>query len=363
MLRRFLGTLGLAVLALAASAASLRAQESAPGDWYIGAEGGWTNLGGGNLGGTAFSTVRVPGPRGTTRVVPAFASETWDNGYNVGGRVGYHWGSWRFEEEFRHQHNDLGDLTVVSLPGTTGSGHRDADAIMTNVIYDLDIRWPITPHLGFGIGAVDIHDTLNGSAPGFQASSSAWEFGYQAIAGIRYMLAPAWAVDLDYRYFRTTTPTFRTASGLSYSSPYQTHNVLLSLTWLFNLPGPPPPAPAAMPAPPPPVPERVFIVFFDWDKDAITADGLAVIQQAADAYKTGVVVQVQVAGYADRSGSSSYNQRLSERRANNVAKALASLGVPQDQMAISGHGENDNRVPTADGVREPQNRRVEITLP
>ena len=68
-------------------------------------------------------------------------------------------------------------------------------------------------------------------------------------------------------------------------------------------------------------------------------------------------------GYTDRSGSPGYNQRLSERRANNVAKALAALGVPPAQMVVSGRGENDNRVPTADGVREPQNRRVEIVEP
>jgi outer membrane protein OmpA-like peptidoglycan-associated protein len=74
-------------------------------------------------------------------------------------------------------------------------------------------------------------------------------------------------------------------------------------------------------------------------------------------------VQIQVTGYTDRSGSPGYNQRLSERRANNVAKALAGLGVPPNQMAVSGRGENDNRVPTAPGVREPQNRRVEIVFP
>jgi len=44
-----------------------------------------------------------------------------------------------------------------------------------------------------------------------------------------------------------------------------------------------------------------------------------------------------------------------------VAKAMASLGVAPSQMVVSGRGENDNRVPTAPGVREPQNRRVEIT--
>jgi outer membrane protein OmpA-like peptidoglycan-associated protein len=117
-----------------------------------------------------------------------------------------------------------------------------------------------------------------------------------------------------------------------------------------------------MPAPPPAAP-KVFIVFFDWDKDTITPEGQQVVQQAADAYKSGAPVQIQVTGYTDRSGSPGYNQRLSERRANNVAKALVRLGVPQNQMSVSGRGENDNRVPTADGVREPQNRRVEITTP
>ena len=74
-------------------------------------------------------------------------------------------------------------------------------------------------------------------------------------------------------------------------------------------------------------------------------------------------MQIQVTGYTDRSGSPGYNQRLSERRANNVARAMAALGVPKSQMAVSGRGENDNRVPTAPGVREPQNRRVEIVSP
>ena len=102
-------------------------------------------------------------------------------------------------------------------------------------------------------------------------------------------------------------------------------------------------------------------MFFDWDRDTITPEGMSIIQAAANAFKSGAPVKIMVTGYTDRSGSAGYNQRLSERRANNVAKALASLGVPKTQMAVSGRGENDNRVPTADGVREPQNRRVEIT--
>ena len=136
----------------------------------------------------------------------------------------------------------------------------------------------------------------------------------------------------------------------------------VALNYHFGAPPPPPPAPAAMPMAPPAAP-RVFIVFFDWDKDRITPEGMGIIDQAAAAYKSGAPVQIQVTGYTDRSGSPGYNQRLSERRANAVATALERLGVPRSDMVVAGRGENDLRVPTPDGVREPQNRRVEIVFP
>ena len=104
-------------------------------------------------------------------------------------------------------------------------------------------------------------------------------------------------------------------------------------------------------------------MFFDWDKYNITPEGMQIIQLAANHYKSGGRVQIQVTGYTDTSGSAGYNQRLSERRANAVATALERLGVPRSDMVVAGRGENDLRVPTADGVREPQNRRVEILFP
>jgi OOP family OmpA-OmpF porin len=153
-------------------------------------------------------------------------------------------------------------------------------------------------------------------------------------------------------------------NGTTYKSGYDTHNLMASLVYRFGPPPAPPPiaAPPALPAAPV-VQRKVFLVFFDWDKSTITADGMGVIRQAADAFRSGAPVKIQVTGFADRSGSPGYNQRLSERRANAVAAALSRLGVPRSEMMVSGRGENDNRVPTADGVREPQNRRVEIVFP
>jgi len=118
---------------------------------------------------------------------------------------------------------------------------------------------------------------------------------------------------------------------------------------------PPPPPPPPPPAQPPP-----YLVFFDWNSAVVGPSGREVIALAAQAFKAGAPVTVQVTGFTDTSGSADYNQRLSERRANAVAAVLVQDGVPQTNLVVTGRGENDLRVPTPNGVREPQNRRVEI---
>jgi len=121
-------------------------------------------------------------------------------------------------------------------------------------------------------------------------------------------------------------------------------------------PAPPPPAAAA----PPPPPQHNFTVFFDWNKANLTPEANQIVEAAAATFKAGPPVPVEVIGHTDTSGSPAYNQKLSERRAQVVANALAQAGVPQGSMSVSGRGENDLKVPTPNGVREPQNRRTEI---
>ncbi|HZE47164.1 MAG TPA: OmpA family protein [Xanthobacteraceae bacterium] len=345
MRKRYMLGAGVA-LAMAfswAAQAQLFVMPSGPGALYFGIEGGWTHLEdtSNKLGGIGFK-------------------QRFDEGFNAGARAGYEWGPLRFEEEFNFGSNKDTRLSILGA-NVPISGQRNRYAIMTNAIYDFTLGWPITPHLGVGIGAVNLRDSMS-TKPPFAvtlASNSQWEFGYQAIAGIRYNINPALAFDLDYRYLATTDPTFRTVTGAKYKSEYSTHNVVASLSVRFGAPPPAPPAP-----PPPPILARkVFLVFFDWDRDTITPEGRAIIAQAADAWRAGGNVTIQVTGYTDASGSAGYNQRLSERRANNVANALAQSGVPRQAMVVSGRGKNDQRVPTADGVREPQNRRVEIVFP
>src|SRR5204862_7881416 len=117
----------------------------------------------------------------------------------------------------------------------------------------------------------------------------------------------------------------------------------------------PPPAPAAAAAP-------SFMVFFDWDRSDLSAQALQTLRQVAAAYKQRGSARVTATGHADRSGPESYNMALSLRRASAVKDALVREGVPATAINVIGRGESQPLVQTADGVREPQNRRVEIVM-
>jgi len=130
-----------------------------------------------------------------------------------------------------------------------------------------------------------------------------------------------------------------------------------------RLGGSTPVAAAPAPAPAPALaPKKNFLVFFDFDRSNITADAARVIDEAASVAKAGNVARVQLTGHTDRSGSDQYNMALSLRRGEAVKQALIARGIPANSISIIGRGESQPLVPTADGVREPQNRRVEILL-
>jgi outer membrane protein OmpA-like peptidoglycan-associated protein len=140
------------------------------------------------------------------------------------------------------------------------------------------------------------------------------------------------------------------------------HSALLGVRYNFGAPRPAPVV-AAQPAPPPPREiARTYLVFFDWDRADLTDRARQIIAQAATNSRTAGVTRVEVAGHADRSGTPQYNQRLSQRRAEVVAAELVRQGVNRGDIGVTAFGESRPLVPTADGVREPQNRRVEIVL-
>ncbi len=122
--------------------------------------------------------------------------------------------------------------------------------------------------------------------------------------------------------------------------------------------------PQAITAPPPapPMQSASYMVFFDWDHSDLSQQALATISQAAEAFKSTGQTRITATGHTDTSGPDNYNMALSLRRANAVKNALVNDGVPATAISVIGKGEHDLLVPTADGVREPQNRRVVIDL-
>ncbi len=116
----------------------------------------------------------------------------------------------------------------------------------------------------------------------------------------------------------------------------------------------------APPTPPPQV--ATYMVFFDWDRSDLSAQAMSTIQQAAAAFKTSGQTRITAIGHTDTSGPPDYNMALSLRRATVVKTALLRQGVMETSIVTIGRGEDGLMVQTGDGVREPQNRRVEIVI-
>jgi len=245
----------LSVASLSLAAATLAAAPGARAQYYVGIQGGWTGLEG-----TKSSITGTNPVTGTTTTLPI--DHSFNDGFNVGARLGYQFGPLRLEGEYSFREN-TSNATVL---GSKVSGTLSSNTVMFNGIYDFSVGWPVTPHIGLGLGGASLDGNFNSPTLGYRSRTSDVVFAYQAIAGVRYPMAPNLALDLDYRYRGTsdvnfTTNTF-TVGGVTFpsrklSGSGNTHNFVASLTWLFAAPSPPPPAaipPAPMPPPPPPPP-------------------------------------------------------------------------------------------------------------
>ena len=113
---------------------------------------------------------------------------------------------------------------------------------------------------------------------------------------------------------------------------------------------------------PPDVKAGPFTVYFAFDSADLDDAAAKVVAKIADSQRRTSASVVITAGHTDRAGSASYNTSLSKRRAEAVARALNGADVSRDNMVVEFFGENRPAVPTDDGERRPENRRVEIYL-
>ncbi len=233
------------------------------------------------------------------------------------------------------------------------------------------------PYVGVGAGYQwDRLSNLRIYSPGGPSLTSndrRGAFAYQAILGTAVPLGyTGLALTIEYRFMGQLSRNFDTAAFSATGVPIATgriklgndfnHALLVGFRYTFGVTPPaPPPAPAPIAAPAP-APARSYLVFFDWDKATLTDRARMIIREAAENSRRVQYTQLEVNGYTDTSGTARYNQGLSIRRAENVAAELVRDGVPRNVIAIRGFGETHLLVPTANGVREPQNRRVEIII-
>ncbi|GHU03576.1 membrane protein [Alphaproteobacteria bacterium] len=288
------------------------------------------------------------------------------------GHVGYGWGSFRVEGElgYRYSKADTGKISHSYGSGKyDSSGSIRATTLMLNALYDFDTGTPWTPYIGAGVGgawleASSINAGMVTSGSLAKIDDSDLVFAWQGIVGVSYAFTNALSIKADYRTLGTTSAEYKIKNPVSFDKfedSYAAHSLLVGFTYKFNAPADP--APAAKPAPAQQaVIAKSYLVFFDFDKADITPEARSIIGQAANAAKAEKATAINLVGHTDATGSVTYNLALSLRRANAVKDALITLGVPANEISVVGKGKSDPLVPTADGVREPQNRRVQILL-
>lgn len=111
----------------------------------------------------------------------------------------------------------------------------------------------------------------------------------------------------------------------------------------------------------PPAPQH-FVLFFRFDSEELTDDSRRLVQDVLSTVKQRPDPEVVAIGHTDTMGTPTSNVELGLRRANAVRAILIDAGLPAASIAVRSHGEGALLVHTADGVVEPRNRRVEITV-
>jgi len=355
------------------------------GELYFGGTAGVSLTSDADVAGTGINTSIDfdPGP-----IAVIAAGYKFDNGF-------------RGELELAGRWND-----VESVGSTSSSGDTAAYSGMLNALYDIKIEGPITPYVGAGLGIARIDDNSVSPIGGSSVSDDDTALAYQAILGISYDLSESMALTADYRYFASDDLSLTTASSVAVEQEYSSHAILVGLRLELGGGGDAMPAPSSEVITPPvtdstqiaatsqpdaetPVeqdnaaasassemaqiatasaattPEfpRAYRILFDWDKETLGLAAQEIVSAVAMNAQEGEIIRIKAIGHADRSGTADYNATLSRKRAETVKRMLIEMGLPEDQIMIDWRGENEPVVATDDGVRERQNRRVEIVFP
>jgi outer membrane protein OmpA-like peptidoglycan-associated protein len=289
-------------------------------------------------------------------------------------------------------------------------GRVQVSALMANFYKDLpfDAAGRFVPYVGAGVGIAKVRgefDNVTGAQAQTDASINSGIAGplpyriyvsnddyapaFQGLAGVKLAISETVGLNIGYRYMQTGEYEY---DGFVNNEPaelqgeFRSHEAMVGLRWEFGaretVAAAPTPVVRAEPrtktcldgtvvnvnAPCPEIEEEDAltpaelrtVVYFDFDRADLTPAARSLLQRRAREAQSVDLITVMVAGNTDTSGSSAYNERLSARRGAVVREALVSYGVSADKIEVRALGESNLAKPTADGVREPLNRRTEI---
>jgi opacity protein-like surface antigen len=205
------------VLASAIAAAALLAARPASAQLEPPGPGGYLALSGFFLGltDTEFRDITAGG---VERDLEA------DDGWGIGLMLGFRSGTGlRVEGELTYRHNDLDRFNAAAGPLAL-SGEVYSIALMGNAYFEPELRVPIQPYIGAGLGGAQValdEDSLD-------ADDDDFVLAYQAMAGLVFKFGPASGIFAGYRYFATDDPAIQGTD-----IEYRTHNLEVGLRFGF----------------------------------------------------------------------------------------------------------------------------------
>jgi OmpA-OmpF porin, OOP family len=310
-----------------------------------------------------------------------------DLGYDAAAIIGYDLGPVRLELEGSAKRAGVDEFLRTKTNRATnasvarnldGSGNTAAKSVMANALVDIGADGGLQAYAGGGIGYAWIDMKANADSNFLNDSDGS--FAWQALAGVRYPVSDKIDLGLKYRFFNANDVDVVLASGADANLKWRSHSLMATLAYNLGggdratdisapmgLPTPYATLPSKTAAPPKNAPTQVcnagpYLVFFDWDKSVLSNAAKQSLDAAASQYAWCGNARILLSGHADRSGSTAYNIPLSQRRNAAVRYYLTTRGIADEAIASEAFGETTPRVATQDGVREPQNRRVEVNF-
>ncbi len=157
-----------------------------------------------------------------------------DNGWNIGGAIGYDFGVFRTELEVAYRNNNLDSVQVLNID-LPFSGSFSSTSFLVNGLIDIENKSSFTPYFGVGIGFAKLYvnDTKNEITNIISVNDSTTVFAYKLTTGSAFKMSENIDITLDYAFLGTTEPGFETVNGFKFKSEYHSHNINAGIRYYF----------------------------------------------------------------------------------------------------------------------------------